>query len=67
MGLVALTCVCVFKSGLSTLIRVSLIVAPDRGDGSTDPGGRQRAVLTEAALRQWEGVEEWGKSLTGAR
>ena len=30
MGPVALTCVCVFESGLSTTIRVSLIVAPDR-------------------------------------
>ena len=29
MGPVALTCVCVFESGLSTPIRVSLIVAPD--------------------------------------
>ena len=29
MGPVALTCVCVFESGLSTPIRVSLIVVPD--------------------------------------
>ena len=29
MGPIALTCVCVFESGLSTPIRVSLIVAPD--------------------------------------
>jgi len=29
VGLVALTGVCAFKSGLSTTIRVSLIVAPD--------------------------------------
>jgi len=29
VGPVALTCVCVFESGLSTPIRVSLIVAPD--------------------------------------
>ena len=29
MGSVALTCVCVFQSDLSTLIRVSLIVVPD--------------------------------------
>ena len=29
VGPVALTCVCVFKSGLSTPIRVSLFVAPD--------------------------------------
>jgi len=30
VGPVALTCVCVFESGLSTPIRVSLIVAPDK-------------------------------------
>ena len=30
VGPVALTCVCVFESGLSTIIRVSLIVAPDK-------------------------------------
>ena len=30
VGPVALTCVCVFESGLSTPIRMSLIVAPDR-------------------------------------
>jgi len=29
VGPVALTCVCVSESGLSTTIRVSLIVAPD--------------------------------------
>ena len=34
MGPVALTCVCVFESGFSTPIRVSLIVAPDRGEGT---------------------------------
>ena len=31
VGPVALTGVCVFESGLSTTIRVSLIVAPDKG------------------------------------
>ena len=47
VGPVALTGVCVFKSGLSTLIRVSLIVAPDsspRGFGRVDGFG-QRVFL----------------------
>ena len=47
MGPVALTCVCAFESGLSTPIRVSLIVAPNsspRGFGRVDGFG-QRVFL----------------------
>src|SRR6185437_6652068 len=44
VGPVALTCVCVFESGLSNTIRVSLIVAPDsspRGFGRVDGFGQR--------------------------
>ena len=43
MGPVALTCVCVFKSSLSTLIRVSLIVAPDSMHDTLDLNRRDES------------------------